>query len=157
MEKDISAVEKEINFQKKEWVIYRIAWVLMGLFLIAGLAGLWGSGPLSKRKVQVKNFTLEYERFGRVQKSFKLFLHLNSNKTSPSVRINNDYFKSMQLVDIVPRPVLMKVIDKDLILEFGPAKNGTITFIIDPWKMGNHQLEITVDGRKEKVNQYIYF
>lgn len=41
-------VSQDLNFQRREWVVQRVGWVVMAVLLVAALLGLFGPGPLSK-------------------------------------------------------------------------------------------------------------
>ncbi|HPO58399.1 MAG TPA: hypothetical protein PLV53_06100 [Anaerolineaceae bacterium] len=41
-------VDQDMPFQEKEWTAERAGWIIGLLLLLAGLAGLFGGGPLSR-------------------------------------------------------------------------------------------------------------
>ena len=52
--------------QRIEWRVERIAWLVMGLLLLASLLGLFGYGPVSRTTLgQPGTLTLEHERLQR--------------------------------------------------------------------------------------------
>ena len=53
------------RFQKREWVWQRAGWVALALFLLAGLAGVFGAGPLANVTVRNAAGEFEYQRFVR--------------------------------------------------------------------------------------------
>lgn len=61
-------------FQRREWVVQRIGWVLIGLVLLAGMLGLFGRGPLAHRTSANPALRVEYEWLTRrdSQTSWKL-------------------------------------------------------------------------------------
>lgn len=57
----------DIDFQRREWTAQRVGWALVGLLVVASLAGLFGAGPLSETTAAAEDGTVEveYERFIR--------------------------------------------------------------------------------------------
>jgi len=41
--------ESDHRFHRNEWRLQRIGWVLVALFLVLAVAGLFGNGPLEER------------------------------------------------------------------------------------------------------------
>jgi len=67
---------QDLRFERRWWVVQRVAWVTMALFVTAGVLGLFGKGVLSQaRAAQAGNaLSVEYEHFGRygAESEFKL-------------------------------------------------------------------------------------
>lgn len=57
-------VRQNEQYQRAEWRFERIGWVLISLFLLAGLVGLLGTGPLSQTMSRSSQglFEVEYQR-----------------------------------------------------------------------------------------------
>ncbi len=62
-------LEDDIAFQRKSWLVERIGWGVMLTILVAALAGLFASGPLSSKNVESADSSaiVRYERFARAQ------------------------------------------------------------------------------------------
>jgi hypothetical protein len=75
-------VEDEISLHRKGWIVQRIGWVLMFGFLIAALLGLFGEGPLSSKKLQAGNVSVQYERFGRYEHGMEIRLQSTGENIS---------------------------------------------------------------------------
>ena len=62
-------LDQDIDFQQRSWKVQRVGWGLMVLFVLAGLSGLLGTGPLSNVTDGDEGgpLWLEYQRFGRLQ------------------------------------------------------------------------------------------
>lgn len=55
-------------FQERWWRVERVAWLAMGLIVLAALAGLTGAGgPLSRGQAQAGAATIDYPRIARWQ------------------------------------------------------------------------------------------
>ena len=58
-------VSQDLDHEKKFWLVQRIGWALLFLLWLAGVAGLFGSGPLSGSTASAPDLRLEYDRFVR--------------------------------------------------------------------------------------------
>lgn len=61
-------IEQDHDFQRLSWRMQRVGWIILALVLLAGLLGLFGSGPLAHATVGAPGspLRLEYDRFGRI-------------------------------------------------------------------------------------------
>jgi hypothetical protein len=58
-------VGQDLAFQRREWTVQRVGWVVMAVLVLAALLGLFGVGPLSAATVDEGGLTVEYARFTR--------------------------------------------------------------------------------------------
>ncbi len=157
MERHVSDLEKDFEFQKIEWPLYRIGWVLMGVFLTLGAVGLFGHGIFSRKHVKQANFSIEYDRYLRYSVSTELVVNAGSLGKDSSLTINSDYLKKVKIDKILPEPKLMELSGKHIKLKFSDSKINEITFYLDPIDYGAQSLEIEINGNKKTVDQYIFF
>src|SRR5678810_1484903 len=79
---DKKPIADEISLHRKGWIIQRIGWCIMFAFLTAALLGLFGEGPLSNKKLQAGNISIEYERFCRYEHGMKIKLQSSQENIS---------------------------------------------------------------------------
>ena len=118
-------------FQRREWVIQRIAWVLMGVILLAALLGLFGDGPLSHASARSPDgrIRVAYERFLRnhAPGEFSVFVEPGAVDADGRVRVwlARDYLESVRLKEVVPAPEAVAVAPERTLWTFhvphGPA------------------------------------
>jgi len=60
-------IVQDMTFQRRAWVVQRIAWVVMLLIVVAAVLGLFATGPLSGTTAKTDDgvLTIEYGRFAR--------------------------------------------------------------------------------------------
>ena len=58
-------ISEDIVFQRRSWVMQRVGWGLMALFLATGPTGAFGVGPLSSTSAIREDLKVSYERFPR--------------------------------------------------------------------------------------------
>ena len=159
MENDISSINDDYKYQKAEWPVKRIAWILMGIFLTLGIAGLFGDDDaiLNKKVINVAGIDVEYERFLRVEKSFEMKLYLPDSASNCTISLNKEYCEKVRITEIMPAPVSQEVNNNKIIYKFKAQGGGTITFFMDPIIRGKSNFEIGVNGSPKKLSQFIYF
>ncbi|RXF72234.1 hypothetical protein [Arcticibacter tournemirensis] len=157
MDKDISSLEKDVPFEKSEWPVLRIGWILMGLFLVAGIFGIFGSGLYSEKVEGDRTFSVRYERYLRY--SMHSEIHINTSRlgADSSIWINADYLNKIMITEISPEPESFDQVDGRMKMQFSSRLPSHITLHVEPVKTGNQSLTISVNGKKKTIHQYIYF
>jgi hypothetical protein len=100
-------IEQDLEHEKTAWRVRQIGWTVLFLLWLAGLAGLFGSGPLSRSTASGPDLRLEYERFVRSTAPQELTLHLGPGVTAhPKVRlwVNRKFLDTQQIESVVPEP-----------------------------------------------------
>jgi hypothetical protein len=151
-------LEQDLRFQYREWITQRIGWVVIGLVLVTALLGVFGTGPVSSSSVSGPGLRLEYERFGRVQKSTSLRFYLADTQEAATVLISRQYLQSVQVENIAPQPQKVESDDHWLIYHFPTRrKPAEIIFHLKPEKLGSLLGEARLaDGEAISFSQFIY-
>jgi protein-L-isoaspartate(D-aspartate) O-methyltransferase len=55
--------ESATDFERRFWRVQRVAWIVLGLVIVAALLGLLGKGPLSRREERSGDLSVRYDRF----------------------------------------------------------------------------------------------
>lgn len=148
-------VEDDISLHRKGWIIQRIGWVLMFVFLIAALLGLFGEGPLSRKKIKAGNITLEYERFCRYEHGIEIRLQ-SEGENIYTVSIPQKYLKSFRVGDIVPEPQKQTATPGYINYQFEGSQNNVITFYVSPVQRSNVEEVFRVNANSFTIKQTIY-
>lgn len=103
-------INQDLNAQRKTWVIQRIGWACMALIILAGLAGMFGSGPWARDTIvdEHRLARLEYDRFGRYEGELLLRLELMPEATKSSevtIWVDRTYLTKHAIEQITPTPV----------------------------------------------------
>lgn len=108
------------RFQRREWRLERIGWVLLGLFLVAALAGAAGSGWLSWATTSSSSGTLalDYERISHRQSDAFATLTVAAPRAAKvTVEISGDWVEATDLRSISPEPASQTAIPGGLRFE----------------------------------------
>jgi hypothetical protein len=158
-------VSQDIDFQRRAWTVQRVGWGVMALFLLSGLVGLLGPGPLSKQKIgdQSGLMSLEYERFGRFRTPTTLRIHLEpSTRRSEQVRVwlNPDYLEGVEIRQITPQPDTVEAGGDWMVFVFRRIQLNQpteVTFHLDPERLGSLHGQVGVaEGQPVSFSQFIY-
>lgn len=133
------------------WVSQRIGWGLLGMFLIAAIAGVFGDGPVSARTIENADKTLQidYDRFLRQGGRTRLRVTLNKPSAAGDVQLtlNRAFVDAIDIERIVPAPrdtaVGAETLSYRFALTGGPT---TITFDYKPRTFGRVAAHIGLAG-----------
>lgn len=157
MDKDITSLEKNVSFEKSEWPVLRIGWVLMALFLVAGVLGLFGSGIFSKKVEGDKSLSVTYERYLRYSMQSEIYIQTSELGADSSIWINADYLNKLMITGISPEPESFDQVDGRMRMQFSSRLPSHITLHVQPVKAGGQSMTISLSGKKRIIHQYIYF
>ena len=148
MERVITGLEidENIDLHITSWKIQPIVWALIGLFLLAGLAGFFGSGPLSTIKVQSERSAIEFERFHR--QGLILPLTITTRDKDLFLALPLDFLSKCRMETMVPLPIRSYNQDGYMYYRFS---GSTCILFLRPEAYGRQ----TVNARIN--NQYFHF
>jgi hypothetical protein len=158
------AVAEDSGFQRRSWRVQRVGWVLMALLVLAGLAGLLGSGPLSHAKAVHEDgvMAVEYQRFARWMAPTQIKVHFGPQAVRDGeVRIWLDrrYVEKTKIEPVVPQPQKVEVGPDRLTYVFaaqaapGP---GTVAFHLEFTTFGLVEGRAGVAGAEIGFRHLVY-
>lgn len=141
--------EADQEFHRREWLIERIGWLGVAIFLVLAFAGLFGGGPLSHARAGNAEGSIEYERFVRSGTSTDLVI--TPAHADPSglhrVEITADYLEAFRIERITPQPTATRMAGPHLVYEFAAAAPGAaISFQVHPERLWRHTAVVKIDG-----------
>jgi hypothetical protein len=141
-------LDTDQRFHELEWRIERVGWLVLALFLVLALAGLFGGGPLSRAHVQGAEAGVDYERFVRQGSPTELVITPTSGAHGISrVEITADYLEAFRIDSITPEPTTVRIAGERLVYEFAAATPGaSISFHFDPQRLWRHRAVLRIDG-----------
>ena len=145
----------EISLHRKGWIIQRIGWCLMFAFLISALLGLFGEGPLSDKKVQSGNISVEYERFCRYEHGMAIKLKSKQENIS-TVSFPQEYLENFRVGEIVPEPEKQVASAGYVNYQFEGSENKSITFYLSPLKRKTVKGIIRANANSFVIKHTIY-
>jgi hypothetical protein len=165
MKTDGLEINQDLNTQRKTWMVQRIGWAGMALIVLAGLAGLFGSGPLARTTLldDQRLVRLEYDRFGRYEGELLLRLELMpevTKSTDFTVWVDRSYWTKHAIEQITPPPVTAGIGVDGFLYTFRVDAShvpATIIFHLRPEYLGSLDGHIHVnDGSSIRFHQFIF-
>lgn len=100
-------LEEDLRFQRGLWRVERVSWWVEVAIVIAALAGLAGSGPLSRGKAESGGLTVEYPRISRMDSPDELTIDVQPSLVrGGQVRLELDrrWLDTVEIERILPEP-----------------------------------------------------
>jgi hypothetical protein len=100
-------VEEDLDFQRREWTAERVAWVVMGLLLLAALLGVFGRGPLSNATAEEGSLRVGYARFERKGAPTEVRVEIaagTAHQGQVHLWLDRDYAMGVEIRQIAPEP-----------------------------------------------------
>jgi hypothetical protein len=139
-----------------------VIWILV---LVAALAGVFGSGPLSKGTAGKEGGPIwaEYHRFERQQGPSDLKVFLGPGAAAGGegrVWIGREYLESLDLEAVTPAPVRVEAGADRFTYVFpvtDPQQGTAVTFRFRPGAMGRREGRVGLHGGQElKFSRFVY-
>lgn len=154
-------LDEDFPFQRRQWVIERVGWGLLAVTLLAGAAGAFGDGPLSRAQAGDGNPGLRYERFARHGKPVELEITVSRAQSEEArVSITREYLSAMQVERVTPEPERVEASGDELSYVFAASKSAspiTIIFTLRPDELGFHEASVRAgQGVPVTLKQFTY-
>ena len=157
-----SPFDEDLPFQRWQWRVERVSWLVMVAVIATAVAGLLGGGgPLARAGTTgVDGSRVHYARFARQLASTNLDIDIvSSSERQVRIRISDEYLNAMNVRMITPEPASSTLGDRQHIFAFErsmPA-GATIRFELEPKAIGTQRGWVAVDGGAPiSFAQFIY-
>ncbi len=149
------AVGSDLEFQIRWERFERVVWVVLTIFILLSLAGVFGRGPAAKARLRATDGSMEikYERVQRfgapsvVEISFP-----GSSIRDGSVQLwaGDSLLKPLGAQRVIPEPVRSEIGGGGILYTF-PATTApaSIEFQTQPTALGSSELKLQVPGKAE--------
>jgi len=156
-------IGQDLDFQRREWVVQRGAWLVVLLILFIGLAGLLGGGPLSHAEASSGPLALDYERFVRKHAPTELDLRVAPAAVANgevTLWLDQSVLDKIDVERIVPEPVEMEAAADRVVYRFAiedSEEPTEVTFHLQPAEPGAVHVRLgLVNGADLTADQFIY-
>jgi hypothetical protein len=128
-------LDQNPTFQRREWRASRIGWVLLTAFVLAGLVGLLGDGPISSTRAsgQAGVVTVEHNQVIHHASAESLTIVLTPEAIERgriAVDVTGDWAQGMDVDSIRPTPVQQSLLADGVRWEWLVAEAGRTTVTI---------------------------
>lgn len=113
----------DIEFQRKEWLVERAGWAVLGALLVAAAIGAFGVGPVSETTAEADDgsLTVTYERFLRNVGSATMTVSIAPSAVEAGkarLYLSRDLLEGWRMQNVSPAPSTESSSDDWLIYEF---------------------------------------
>lgn len=159
--KDALAVERPEVFLQRERAAQQVGVVLLALFVVAGAAGLFGDGPLSRAVVTGGAVTVTYERFARQTLGTELEVATQAPTTGAPVeiRLRREFLRNIDVLEMRP-PNALKRLDEEAAIFEVPSSGARAVLHLhyEPKRPGVLRTEVRVAAEPiAHVRQVVFF
>jgi hypothetical protein len=157
---DELTIDRPERFLQRERAVQNIGVAILTLFAVAGLAGLFGNGPLAKASVTSGGVTVRFERFAR--QTFRTELDISVagvNAPSVAVTMPRAFLDRVDMLDLRPADTLKRM-DGGVATFEVPAHNGSASLVLyyEPKSYGVLETDVSVGGAQPaRVRQIVFF
>ena len=158
-------LDEDLPFQRAEWRVQRIGWVVWGLIIVAALAGLMGSGPLSSTEASATDgsTSIRYDRFVHYHHESQLELTIHRDLvggTALNVHVSQALLDRIQIIRIEPQPTSRQLAADGIVYSFSHQdrmESAKIVVHLDFRKFGTTAGQIRVAGHAPvKLRHFVY-
>lgn len=149
-------IDESIEIQKKGWVVQRIGWVLMFIFLGLASIGMFGSGVMSKKTIEGANQKMEYQKYFRFEARMEMKIDVLSPPGGTTVSFPAEYLQKFRIESVVPEPKENKTENNMVNYLFDGSGPMKISFYLIPQSMGDIKAQVRVNDQLYNFNQFIY-
>jgi hypothetical protein len=121
-------LEQDLRFQQRAWRVQRAGWLVVVLLLLAAVAGLLGSGPLSRATVSVPDqLEATYQRFSQYQTPEAVTVDLAPAVTGSdevALWLGRELLERVRVTSITPIPIRVEASDDRITYVFRLSRPG---------------------------------
>jgi len=161
---NLITIDEDMVFQRREWMIQRVGWVVILLLLIAGLFGaLGGNGWLSHGEAKAGSLALEYERFTRQRRPTSLQVRVDPASARDGrvpIWLDQAFLDRIDVERVEPEPVETRAGADRVVYQLAlvdPQRPAQVTIAYQPADLGVTQIRLgIVGGDAIAIDQVVY-
>ncbi len=155
-------VAQDLGFQRREWRVQRVAWVVLAAVLAAGLAGLLGSGPLAQASAEADGLSVRYDRIMRDRAPSEVRFTLAPGLAAggeAEIWIDRALLGRAEIQRIVPEPESERADGERVVFTIAvadPDAPAEVTFALEPHDAGGFAAGAgIVDGPRVDLSGFV--
>jgi hypothetical protein len=158
-------IDADLAYQRRTWRMQRIGWFVFVLLVVAGLTGIFGSGPLSRTVAggPTEGLSIDYERFARLHAPTTFIIRVDRRLARGDeivVALSGDAVRGLELPATTPPVEGAGVAPGAILLRFKADRQpGELTIVLHakPRRIGRLSSQLGVPGGPaHTIRQWIY-
>src|SRR5688572_24026211 len=149
-------LQEDIDLHITGWILQRVGWVLMLIFLISAALGAFGDGLLSDETISTSSVTVIYQRFYRNETTTELEIRTSAASRQLVVQLPADFSRIFEIERINPEPAEQKINNGFIEHIFDVTGAGEVTYHIKSLKWGRRDSRIRINDEDFNLKFLIY-
>jgi protein-L-isoaspartate(D-aspartate) O-methyltransferase len=151
-------VAEDPAFDRMQWRVERVAWVLMGLVILLALLGfLGGGGPLTRATETAGDSEVRYNRMIRFQGPTHLEVSVPASGEVARVTFDAEFLDDMEVERVQPEPDSVEAGSgvTTYVFRLGEgADSADVSFTLRPQRIGVHSANIDAGSQTLSIWQF---
>lgn len=144
---DVEGLHRYTKVQRATWITQRFGWWLLLALVLAGTAGLFGEGPLSKSSAAGEEGKVEYETILRRDSKSRVSFELAGRSSKATLSLPVEYVRSVEILDVWPQPADVTASPQAHIFSFNTQEGRAfVTMTIQPRHFGRLPFHPRLNG-----------
>lgn len=147
-------IEQDEAFQRREWRFERLGWAVLTLFVVAGLIGALGKGPVAWATASSDDgvLTVEHNRVTRLLADDEVTLSFGPDAVQDgtvTVEVTGSWYAQVELRSITPQPDAELLVPDGMVLELPVSRAGeelTVELVVRATGVGAYSAQFAVPG-----------
>lgn len=156
-------LDTDDSFQRNEWRVQRVGWVVWTVVIVAGFIGLLGPGPISQAKIAASDgsLTVAYDRYLHYHHPTQLTLSVGEVADGElQIKFDRALLDRLQVERIEPEPLKSELADDGVVYKFlqrPSSQNVKVIFHVDYEQFGASRGTVEVVGHEPvTLAQFVY-
>jgi hypothetical protein len=158
-------LETDDGFQRLEWRVQRVGWIIWFLLVMAALLGVLGPGWLSDTEVTSGDGRLNvaYERFLHYHSPSQIQMVINANADADGqwqIKIGRSLLDRLEISGIIPEPERREIADDGVVYTFlsrPQSAQGKVIFHVEYERYGRTEGQVSLLGSDAvTLSQFVY-
>ncbi len=150
-------IDESIDLHIRAWQVQPFAWVFIGLFVISGALGLFGTGWLSKTELTQGKTNIQFEKYFRIGAVMKLVVIDGDKLPYTVLSFSPDYLSQFNVDSVTPEPESVDIANGMVNYRFkGSEGSSKISFFLLPEETGNIPVHLKVNNTSFHFSHFIF-
>ena len=151
-------LDEDIDLHVTGWLVQRVGWCVMFVFLVLAALGFFGDGWLSDKSVAVNGTTISYEHFLRRENDTVMEIIAEAVDGNIQLSIGPDFTRTYEIESIFPEPAEQIMRNNDTVFIFPATGRGQITLFLKVRKqmVGSARTSLRVNQSDFTLSHYVF-
>jgi hypothetical protein len=150
---DTPEISEDASFQKREWKIQRVWWLVMIAIALAALAGVFGRGLVASARLRAPDgqLELEYDRVLRHSTKAHLTIRLPASSGEVGIWVDRELLEHHELIAVFPEPDRSTSSGDRVTYYFHDEPGAVIEFALEPRRIGLRRWRVGLSSTRSTL------